>query len=102
MFQSELKNQKYKITISFFIKFLKKNKAYDNFMANVHSESAWDTRRIYFRGMNFNEVLIYAIKNNEMGYFITYAFPWRETNENYDYWKGLSNKWNKICEILML
>lgn len=100
MFPSELKKQKY--TISIFIKFLKKNKAYNNFMANVHSQSGWDTRRLYFKGMNFNEVLIEAFKHMEVTCFINFAFIWRETNENYDYWKGLSEKWRKICRKLRL
>lgn len=60
-----------------FIKFLKENDAYDNFIAEIEKDKDAKKRMIIGNPM----------------YYITNAFVWAHTPQGSDYWTALSDKW---------
>ena len=63
-----------------FIKFLKDNDAYDNFMAEVDKDKDAKERMV--------------IGNPK--YYITNAFVWAHAEQGKDYWEQLDDKWTEI------
>ena len=77
-----------------FIKFLKDNNAYEQFMFYFDSR----------RGKLFRERKN-LLCSSESYFYVCYkknylidAFLWIDTSQNYDYWESLSNKWIKLLE----
>ena len=63
-----------------FIQFLKDNGALESFLWNIDAcPSKW-------------------VKNNISPHIITIAFDWKETDEGWNYWNDLDNKWRAICK----
>ena len=63
-----------------FIKFLKDNNAYDQYVQNAENDHHADVKGIQ--------------KRNHPEHWISAAFDWERTPELCDYWRNLSVKWN--------
>ena len=80
--------------IKIFIRFLKKHKAYNQFFANCFSDNGWRTRNRYPTKNTVTNFL-----NNEFNkgsQIITKSFVWDETEEGWEYWLEICNKWDEI------
>jgi hypothetical protein len=63
-----------------FIKFLKKNNAYDKFRINyLNSEYLY-----------CNDIILYN--------YLYESFSWSKTKEGFNYWNNLNNKWHKYIK----
>lgn len=71
-----------------FIKFLEKNKAWENF-EKAFKEAGRDAKE-------------YARMRKEIGWHtaISSAFTWAETDQGQEYWLELSDKWEEECNSL--
>lgn len=80
-----------------FIRFLKKNNSYEEYLFCLTRANA-----ILFRQRTGNsripsEFIITSIKQNPL-HLINGAFVWDETNEGYEFWKFLFQKWRIIVK----
>ena len=68
-----------------FIKFLKENHAYENFMFNFNNREKY----LGYRKRTFNNFISFALYNA----LIYSAFNWFGTSEGYEYWHVLDRQW---------
>ena len=72
-----------------FIKFLKDNNAYEQYMANFKIHRIKNKELV-----NSNKFTPKEFFNNTLyGDFFAYAFFWKDTSQGYDYWNKLDGKW---------
>ena len=88
--------QKDKLRI--FIRFLKKHKAYNQFLSNCFSENGYNVRRNSNNRKTVNDFMKDELKNRCL--FINRAFVWDETNEGYGFWYTIYNEWEKIRNVI--
>lgn len=77
-----------------FIKFLKSNNAYEEFLYNLKNQ-------ICYRCDDYKHPAYY-VKNiicQKPQMIINYAFGWCDTKEEHKFWYNLHCKWLKTCEI---
>ena len=68
-------------TKQLFIKFLKDNNVYEQYMFNVNKR-----KEKYFTPKNFFLNTLYVD-------FVSNAFTWKETLQGYGYWDKIENNW---------
>lgn len=71
-----------------FIRFLKSENAYAKYKINLFNPSVESNIKTAF--LSKDNVLI----NRFCGSYICGAFSWRKSNEGYNYWHDLDEKWN--------
>ena len=69
-----------------FIRFLKQNNAYEQFMFAFRKQNALRNKKgLYFKNYSNAEPLKY----------VDYAFVWDNTKEGWEYWANLDKEWKK-------
>ena len=69
-----------------FIRFLKQNNAYEQFMFNFRKQNPLcNNKELYFKSYSNADTLKY----------VDYAFVWDNTKEGWEYWANLDKKWKK-------
>lgn len=81
-----------------FIRFLKKHKAYNNFLSNCFSNNGYSMRSNLGNRKTVNDFIDYESKNYCL--FIDKAFTWGETNEGYRFWYNIYHEWEKIRYLI--
>ena len=66
-----------------FIKFLKENLIYQRFIVCYED----------CKSSNHEESFISFLKKSTPALYLVNGFRWKDTNEGYDYWHEISNKW---------
>ena len=89
--------QKNKFLLKEFVRFLKKRKAYTDFLINVNTSNAALFRR---NGMDAVNFIAYAISHRPMD-IINDAFEWCQTTQSHSYWSNMDDDWcDKVDEIM--
>ena len=80
-----------------FIRFLKREGAYHNFITNAASLSGISLRTKYFdSNSTFDDIINHDIKYNDGRNIIYFSFYWGETSEGDEFWIILDRKWRYI------
>lgn len=89
--------QKNKFLLKEFVRFLKKRKAYTDFLINVNTSKAAFFRR---SGMDVANFITYTISHRPMD-MINDAFNWQESTRIPLYWSNMHYDWcDKVDEIM--
>ena len=75
-----------------FIKFLKQNNAYEQFLNNFKIHRIKNKELINSNKITPKEFFI----NTFCGDFFAYAFFWKDTPQGFSYWGRLDNEWRHI------
>ena len=75
-----------------FIKFLKDNNAYEQFMFNFKKDEEY--RMYHLIKFSSNEFF----KNEPIQNYILHAFEWKNTSEGETFWGTMYHKWKKIYQ----
>lgn len=73
-----------------FIRFLKQNNAYEQYVINFNSIEGYEYRR-YLNLYSSNDFF----KHENMLHFTGYPFVWNKTKEGWLYWEIIDEKWVK-------
>jgi hypothetical protein len=80
-----------------FIRFLKREGVYHNFITNTASLSGISLRTKHFdNNSTFYDIVNDDIKYNDGRNIIYFSFYWGETSEGDEFWRILDRKWRYI------
>ncbi|MCK9477274.1 MAG: hypothetical protein M0R46_15260 [Candidatus Muirbacterium halophilum] len=68
------------VKVNMFIQFLKDNSIYDNYMKA-------------YKEQNYRSNIIEDLLSTHDGVYLIHLFSWGKTNNGYDFWSIINNKW---------
>ena len=87
-----------KIYSKHFIKFLRENNCYDEYLYNIKSENGSDGRE---RWSHPRDIVSFFHKYYAEPYrWILSSFEWSVTNEGYDFWSKINDTWCECYRFL--